>query len=202
MKKYTFADYAFQFITVTAGVLIALFIDGLAERRNNRELVAAAHAAIAREIADNLKEIAGLPNSIGESNRDIDQGMQLANDLLSRGKTDLSSIGLNFRIATLNASSWLSADRTGALAHMSYDDVKDYAELYRLQELFDAQQRKAIDIVGDGIGMISGAADPTRAPREDVERFRESLMRLRANLIVVGSLGETLTKAYREFRPK
>jgi hypothetical protein len=31
MKKYTVAGYAFRFITVTAGVLIALFIDGRAD---------------------------------------------------------------------------------------------------------------------------------------------------------------------------
>ena len=64
MKKYTFADYAFQFITVTAGVLIALFIDGLVERNHNRELVAAAHATIVREVADNLKELEGLPKAL------------------------------------------------------------------------------------------------------------------------------------------
>ncbi len=49
----------------------------------------------------------------------------------------------------------------GALAHMSYDDVKEYAELYRMQELFDTQQRKAIDLVGESIALISGAFDPT-----------------------------------------
>ena len=48
MKKYSFADYAFQLITVTAGVLIALFIDGLADWNNNRQLVAEARATIAR----------------------------------------------------------------------------------------------------------------------------------------------------------
>ena len=53
MKKYTFADYAFQFITVTAGVLIALFIDGLVESNHNRELVVVAREMIARKLADN-----------------------------------------------------------------------------------------------------------------------------------------------------
>ena len=57
MKKYSFADYAFQFITVTAGVLIALFIDGLADWNAKRELVASARATIMRELADNKKDL-------------------------------------------------------------------------------------------------------------------------------------------------
>src|SRR5262245_45522745 len=81
MKKYTFADYVFQLITVTAGVLIALLIDGLVDWNNNRELVTAAHAAIAREIADNLKEISGLPGTVASANAEIDNCLKFANDL-------------------------------------------------------------------------------------------------------------------------
>ena len=201
MKKYTFGDYAFQFITVTAGVLIALFIDGLVERNHNRELVAAAHAAIGREVADNLREIEGLPKSIASANGDIDNCLKFANDLLAKGKTDVSSLQLNFNLATLNSSSWLSADRTGALSHMSYDQVKEYAELYSLQELFDSVQRRAVDMVADSIALVTSGSDPTKAGRQDLMKFREQLMRYRASLVVTEDLGKTLTKAYREFKP-
>ena len=201
MKKYTFADYGFQFITVTAGVLIALFIDGLVERNHNREIVAAAHAAIGREVADNLKEIEGLPKSIASANGDIDNCLKFANDLLAKGKTDVSSLQLNFNLATLNSSSWLSADRTGALSHMSYDQVKEYAELYKLQELFDTVQRRAVDMVADSIALVTSGSDPTKAGQQELMKFREQLMRYRARLVVTEDLGETLTKAYRKFQP-
>jgi hypothetical protein len=201
MKKYTFADYVFQFITVTAGVLIALFIDGLAETNNNRALVAAAHASIAREVADNLKEIEGLPKSIASADGDIANCLKFADDLLATGKTDVSSLQLNFNLATLNSSSWLTADRTGALSHMSYGEVKEYAELYSLQQLFETVQRRAVDMVADSIALVSSGSDPTKAARQDLLKFREQLMRYRASLVVTEDLGKTLTKAYREFQP-
>ena len=56
--KYTVVDYVFSFITITAGVLIALLINGLVQWNDNRELVAEARATINREIADNKKELA------------------------------------------------------------------------------------------------------------------------------------------------
>ena len=201
MKKYTFADYAFQFITVTAGVLIALLIDGLVDWNNNRELVAAARASIAREVADNLKEIEGLPKSIESANGEIENCLKFANELLAKGKTDVSSLQLSFNLATLNSSSWLSADRTGALSHMSYGQVKQYAELYKLQELFDTVQRRAVDMVADSIVLVSGGSDPTQASQQDLTRFRDQLMRYRASLFITQDLGKTLTKAYQEFRP-
>jgi hypothetical protein len=201
MKKYTLADYAFQFITVTAGVLIALFIDGLAETRNNRELVATARQTIAREIADNQKELSGLSNSIAAANRNVDNGLQLANDLLSKGKSDVHSVSIGFNLATLNDSSWLSADRTGAVAHMSYEEVKKYSELYALQELFETQQRKAVDLVSAGSALIAGSFDPDNANKDDLARFRDQLMLLRANLFVTEQIGLQLLEAYRKFQP-
>lgn len=201
MKKYSFADYAFQFITVTAGVLIALLIDGLVDWNHNRELVAAAHASIAREVADNLKEIEGLPTTIDSANGDIDNCLKFANDLLAKGKTDVHSLQLNFNLATLNSSSWLTADRTGALSHMSYGQVKEYAELYKLQDLFDTVQRRAVDMVADSIVLVSGGSDPTKASQQDLMKFREQLTRYRAGLFITEGLGKELTKAYREFRP-
>jgi hypothetical protein len=200
MKKYTLADYVFQFITVTAGVLIALIIDGLVERVDNRELVASAHAAIAREVGDNLKELEGLAQSIDASNAQIANSLKLADDLLTKGKTDINSIELKFNLATLSSSGWQSAERTGALAHMSYDQVREYSELYNMQQLFE-QQRKAVDLVGDSIAWISEAFDPTKAKPQDMERFRDGLMRLRSNLAVTEDLGGTLLDAYRKFQP-
>ena len=201
MKKYTFADYAFQFVTVTAGVLIALLIDGLVDWNNNRELVAAAHASIAREVADNLREIEGLPKSIESANGEIENCLKFANDLLAKGKTDVSSLQLSFNLATLNSSSWLTADRTGALSHMAYGEVKEYAELYKLQELFDTVQRRAVDMVADSIVLVSGGSDPTKASQQDLLKFRDQLTRYRAGLFITADLGKTLTKAYREFQP-
>jgi hypothetical protein len=201
MKKYTLADYAFQLITVTAGVLIALFIDGLSDWNNNRALVATARQMIAREVADNLKELEDLPKKIESSATDIENGLKLANDLLAKGKSDIHEVNLNFDLADLSDASWQSADRTGALAHMAYDEVRKYAELYSHQALFVTQQRKNVDLVASSAALIAPSFDPTTANKQDVEKFREQLMQLQANVYVTGQLGGQMIKSYREFRP-
>ena len=92
MKKYTFADYGFQFITVTAGVLIALFIDGLAETRSNRELVESARATIMRELADNKKDLEATLSGIAADQEAMKNAIRFADELLAARKTKINSV--------------------------------------------------------------------------------------------------------------
>ena len=200
--KYTFVDYVFQFITITAGVLIALLINGLVEWNNNRELVEQARATIRREVEANLKELEGLPHSVKQSGEQLANALQFADDLLARGKTDVRSLSLNFNLATLNASGWQTAERTGALAHMDYDEVEQYSELYNMQQLFDQQQRKAVDLVATSITIVASGFDPTTANPQDLADFRRRVMLLQSNLLVTEQLGEQLTKGYQDFLQK
>ena len=155
---------------------------------------------IALEVAENVKEIQNLHSSVESSNADVDTAMKLANDLLSTGKSDVNQIKLNFELATLSNASWQSAERTGALALMSYDEVRRYSELYAFQQLFDTQQRKAIDLVASSSALIARSFDPTTAKPQDLARFREQLMVLQANLQVTEQLGTQLLDAYRKFQ--
>jgi hypothetical protein len=198
-NKYTASDYFFSFVTITLGVLIALLINGLVEWNNNRALVAEARATIRREVAANLKELAGLPDAIKSSSEDLENALDLANDLLTKGKTDIRSLRLNFNLATLNDSGFRSAERTGALAHMDYDEVQRYSELYSMQELFATQQRKAVDMVAAGSALIAPAFDPNKANPQDLAQFRQQVMQLQSNLLVTAQLGQQLTDGYKEF---
>jgi hypothetical protein len=199
VKKYTTVDYVFSFITITAGVLIALLIQSFVEWNTDRELVAEARANITREVRDNLKELEGLPEVITKSNADIDNALNLARELLAKGTSDIHSVNLGFNLPTLSATSWRTAQQTGALSHMEYDEAQKYSGLYFRQDMFLTQQNKAIDLVASASMLMAGSFDPTAANTDDVRRFREQLMLLQANLLVTSQLGEQLLKAYREF---
>lgn len=192
-SKYGAADYVFQFITVTAGVLIALMIDGLVDWKSHRDLVAEARSTIRREIAANLKELEGLPKALEVSNAKVDNAVKFADDFMRTGRSDIHSLELGFNLATLNQSGWQTAERTGALGHMDYDEVKRYSEVYELQDLFDTQQRKAVDLIA--APLMTAASDPTER-KEDLAVFRKELLLVKANLYVVNELRKPLAEAY------
>jgi len=50
-------DFLLQLVTITAGVLIALSLEGVREWSHYRTLVREARETLAREIAENMKEV-------------------------------------------------------------------------------------------------------------------------------------------------
>ena len=202
MKKYTLVDYLFQFVTITAGVLIALLINGLVEWNDNREVVEQARTTIRREVEANLKEMEGFPDNVKRTGSLLETASRFADELLATGKTSVRSLELGFNLATLNSSGWRTAERTGALAHMDYDEVQEYSELYAMQQLFDEHARKAIDLVSTSTSLVASGLDPTTANADDLKVFRQHVRLLQSNLMVTQQLGEQLMKGYQEFLQK
>jgi hypothetical protein len=190
-------DFLIQLLTITAGVLIALSIEGLTEWNHHRLLVREAKETIEREIGDNKSALARHFKDWDASTDGIDKALDLANELLATKKSDIHEINIGFHLSSLSDASWRTADRTGALAYMDYGDVQDYAKLYGYQDLYVSQQRRVMDRTVLVLSTIA-SGDPHQAPPNDLERFRQDLMTLRAELLADKQLGESLGKAYDE----
>lgn len=195
-SKYTLVDYLFQFITITAGVLIALLINGLVEWNHNRTLVADARATIAREIAANKKDLDATLASMDADVHRLESALQYANDMLTKKSTSINELNFHINLADLSASGWRTAERTGALGHMDYDEVQRLSLLYDLQDLIGEQQRALIGQLSEVSSFLSSDFNPDNPNRRDLEVFRERLMRLRAALLIHQKLATRLGENY------
>jgi hypothetical protein len=194
-SKYTLKDYFFQLVTITAGVLIALGVDAVVERRANRALVEEARAMIAREIEDNRRELSGEIDGGTARTKGFEDALQFANAFLAGKQTAIKGLNLGASVPTLNSASWQTAERTGALRYMSYAEVRKYAEVYALQDIFVVQQRRLIEKVIASLA-IGGAGDPNRARRSDIEVFRTQLMAIMAEFVAEEVLAKQLREGY------
>lgn len=196
LSKYGAADYVFQFITVTAGVLIALMIDGLVDWKNNRDLVVEARATIQREIADNKKELEGTISNFPRDLAEMASAIQFADDMLGKGKTDIRSINLHYNLADLSSAGWHTAERTGALSHMDYGEVQRYSKLYDLQDLFVEQQRAILNQLTAASSLLAGNFNPDKPDKNDLVIFRERVMQLRGALDIQKDFAARLAERY------
>jgi hypothetical protein len=196
--KYTLVDYVFQFITITAGVLIALLINGLVQWNDNRALVAEARATIAREIAANKKDLDATLAGMDGDLRNLDSALTFANEMLTKKSTSINEIKLHINLADLSASGWRTAERTGALSHMDYEEVQRLSLLYDLQDLIVEQQRALVGQLGEVSAILSGSGDfdPEKPNLRDLELFRERLMRLRAAVVINKDVAARLAERY------
>jgi hypothetical protein len=188
-------DFLIALATITAGVLIALSLEGLLEWNHNRRLVREARETVTREITDNKKEVDGILASAAARQNDLDNALRLANELLNSKKSDIRQVNLGTSIAELSSAGWQSAERTGALTHMDYAEVQKYAGLYELQNLFAVQQRQVLGRLASALAVL-GAGDPHTAAPRDLELFRQHVLGLRADLIIERQLGQGLSEAY------
>jgi hypothetical protein len=197
-SKSTLREFGFQLTTIIAGILIALWVDGLVESRRERALVRDAHAAIAREIADNLGALNGTLPTFDAHERDLRTGLRFADDMRKRGKSDINTLNFGFVIPSLNRASWQSAERTGALGYMPFADVKAYAEIYDLQDLVVSYQREQFARISDVTArLLAGEkGDPHLMRPAEVEAFRSRILDALGAASTHKSLSLQLAKAY------
>ncbi len=201
MKSYSASDWIFQFVTIVGGVLIALMFDGLADWSRERSLVREARAGIEREIADNRTELEKSLAGADARNGRLDTALRFADELLARQKTDVHEVNLGVSVAELSDASWATADRTGALALMDYDEVQSLARLYRLQDLYNTRLRGAMERLASALTLFVAAKNPEQAARPDLEAFRLHIITLQAELYLHDEFAQQLLKLYKETRP-
>lgn len=197
-RKYDLADYLFQFIVITAGVLIALLLNGLVQWNDNRSLVAQARATIAQEIGENKKDMDNTLAGIADDMKRFDTAIQFATDMLTAKKTTINELNLHLNFADVSAAGWRTAERTGALSHMPYAEVQRYSLLYDLQDLYTEQQRELLGQLGAASAMLSGDFNPDNPRPRDLEVFRERVMQLRSSLTIHEQMARRLAERYAE----
>lgn len=197
-RTYAFADYAFQFVTITAGVLIALLVNGFVELRSNRELVRDARATITREIADNKKEVDGTLAGYEGDAKSLDNAIKFATDLLNTKTTTVHELDFHVNLAELSSTGWRTAERTGALSHMDYDEVQKFSKLYDWQDLVEEQQRNMVGLLASASAILSSDFDPDKPNPRDLEAFRGHVMQLRSTLALMEKMVRRLAESYAE----
>ena len=194
-RVYSVRSFLLELGTITAGVLIALSVDSLREWQQHRSLVRQARETIAREIAANKREVDGALADAPARDARVAAALALVERLMKGDAPTAMEMNLGLGLSELSQAGWQSAERTGALSHMDYAEVQKYSRLYALQELYELQQRRALERLAVAIALFSHG-DPTTAPRADLETFRRELLALRGELGFLDQFGAQLTKGY------
>ena len=191
----TWADFFIQLVIVTAGVLIALLLQGLVDWAGDQSLVREARTNIQQELQDNLREVDAEIAGLSARRANLENALQLSNDLLANGKSEINKLDVGASLAHLSSASWRSAERTGALGLMEYRQVQALSTIYDAQDLYVAQQRRGLERVAGAMATV--AKGPHAASRADLEGFRRDVLALLGELTVEGQLAEHLSRTYK-----
>src|SRR5271154_1933823 len=182
-KIHGFRDFLLHLFTITVGLLIALALEGCAERWHHRELRKEADANLRQEIRDNAKEIASAHIANASEQANLKKVLEFLEARKENRDYDIHEITLGFTIGDLKDSSWKTASATGALSYMEYDHVQRYAAAYRLQDKYSALQDQTINEYLQLQSYIIYGFDPKKLTASDAESAELDARRTLTHLV-------------------
>lgn len=188
-----------ELLTITAGILIALSLDGLLQWNHHRELVREARTTIVSEIRENEHELAKEEKALAGMQEDIRSIINVVHQLELNPHAPIHSFHYSFTLAELHSTSWDTTRTTGAVSYMPYGEVERDAKLYDLQHDFEELQQRAfassLDMVGLTTLLDRKTGTITPAELSDAERRLGILL---ANVIAMQDFAGPLDERYQQ----
>ena len=202
----TLGKFAFEITTITIGILIALWIDGVREQRRDDALVRTAREQLTREIADNLRDVEQTQTSRDAHAASLTQALQLIDDLRASRTPSAAPTAMGLSSPSFPRSSWDTAGRTGALALMDYNDVKTFSEIYDLQDLVDRAQERYVQRLtqesAQFMALVSQYGSGGRPERTEIEAARAQALALRGSFTFYRELITQLAAHYKQVQAR
>ena len=155
---------------ITAGVLIALTLEGIVSWFDHRMLVREAVANLTEEIRNNRKELDQWLSKLDNELNQLAHADDIAQALLSHKAQEKLELSLNENSAELKNAAVTTGQITGAFGFMDYGAVSRYASVYDFQAQFMRLQERdgqAFQAVLSFIPRFSGSSTPSPASLED-----------------------------------
>jgi hypothetical protein len=196
---HSLKDFLRELVTIIAGILIALSLDGLVAWREHRNLAREATANIVTEVRENQKELDNALKDLAKMQQQSQVLVEMVHNLESRRNEPPHNFQLIWSFAELHATSWDTAARTGALSYMPYAQVKSYTQVYDLQRSFTELQQRSLSsaLEVEGLTTLRGRDRKTISSGElaDAERRIGIAM---ANISAMQQLASALGQRYSE----
>jgi hypothetical protein len=159
--------------------------------------MAEARANISKEMQDNKAEIEKMPAAYARIRNELDSAADAVR-LIRDIRKGPSSMKMNFEFAELGRASRTTAELTGALALMSYDEVRRYESVYELQEMFASTERRCYQDFLSVVSYIRLAAQPQEATDAELTEWMRQIYVVRSTIDVLEQIAHRLSARYGE----
>jgi|SRR6185436_2406345 len=190
-------DTAKHLAIITAGVLIALALEGVVSWADHRLLVREAKANLTEEIRSNRKELEGLFVNIERHRKELEHADQVAQTLIEKGKVD-GLVDLSWNFAELKNAAVTTGEITGAFGFMDYAEVRRFADAYDLQAQFLRTQERQLQDFQPILAFFRQIGETKPPSQASIEEWRARINTQIAGLGYQEVMGRALVKRYDE----
>lgn len=156
-KLHGFWEFLLHLFTITVGLLIATQIESCVEWRHHVHLAEEARIALRAEIENNLKDLRGIQPGLKVWRDQIDADLAALKRIQEHPNDPAAqhtSLAVHSGGVTLDDTAWRTAQSTGALAYMPYEEAGRYTNIYEAQSTLQAMEDKPMEDVAAIFGLI------------------------------------------------
>jgi hypothetical protein len=153
-----FWEFLLHLFTITVGLLIATQIESCMEWRHHVHLAEEARTRLRVEIESNLEHLKRAQPGMVKWPAAVDAdlvAMQRIQDHPADPASQNAELSVDFSSMTLRDTAWTTAQTTGALALMPYDEAERYASIYKAQNELEVQEEKPLEDAAAINGLIA-----------------------------------------------
>jgi hypothetical protein len=201
-------EFFIHLFTITVGLLIATQIESCVEWRHHVHLAEEARESLRAEIQHNLNDLKlalpGLKQWRAQIDTDLEE-MERIQEHSEDVNNQHANLAITFNAITLSDTAWRTAQSTGALAQMPYEEAQRYAGIYQAQAALMAIEDKPLEDVAaiNGLTAQYHWGKSGKITREQAGALAKILGQMRMHLSVGASLLQAdmeLSSAYLENR--
>jgi hypothetical protein len=183
-----FQEFLLHLFTITVGLLIATQIESCMEWRHHVHLAEEARTRLRAEIESNLKDLKHAQPAVTQWRAEIDAdlaAMQRIQDHPDDPASQRATLTVNFSSMSLRDTAWTTAQTTGALALMPYDEAERYANVYKAQnELLQLEEKPWEDTSAiNGLIARFHWTDKRKITEDQASQLAEKLGQMRLHLL-------------------
>jgi hypothetical protein len=198
---HSWQDFLLHLVTITIGLLIALSLEGCVEWQHHRHLVHDAEASLQAEIENNAKGMPSTLNDLHTQQAVLKQDVVILKEMKRTHKRpEHGHIDVSFRIHGFEDVGWKTAQSTGALSYMPYDQAEAYSDIYGEQDALKVSEQQAardtILALGPFLNMTDKDATFTTA---ELDGMQGKIEVLQGQLLLVDTFMNGLDRAYTKF---
>jgi hypothetical protein len=194
-KLGSFSEFLLHLFTITVGLLIAVQIESCVEWRHHVHLAEKARVELRTEIEHNLAALKKAQPGLKAWQEQIDADLA-AMQRIQENPDDSEAQQANLKVSassmTMSDTAWKTAQLTGALAYMPYDEAERYSSIYQAQSALMAMEEKPAGDVGAITGLIAKfhMSHSSKVTKEQASALAEQFGQMRWHLAVGDGLIE------------
>lgn len=183
------AEFFLHLFTITVGLLIAVGIEGAVTQHEHHKLAEEARETMTAEIRHNQGQVRdALQKIAGEKKR-----LQANPAAVSAVQKDPNGpaaenaqLDIQYDTTGLDHTAWRTAQATGALSYMSYDDASRFSSIYETAENFEHSEDKLQEDESRFLGLIRRYLPSNgRLSKEGADALAEQFGVLQGHLLAI-----------------